>query len=105
MTMAVTRIWPRGGIPIARGRKLGLYELDITAYVGGGGIAITPSTFKMRRIYNILFTNVEPGTANNRDSKLHYDATNSKIFAIVDSTAAEAGAIDLGTYRALVIGG
>ena len=105
MTMAISRVGPRGGIPLGRGVRMWQLELDITSYTNPNGETMSASTLGIKRIDDIKFTNIEPGTAANRDSALEWNKASNKVFAIVVSTGAEVGnGTDIGTFRATVFG-
>ncbi len=106
MAMTVTRVWARGGTPVGHDLRAFLVELDISSYTNPNGETLTAAMLGLKRIDEILFTNVEPTTAANRDSRLEWNKASSKVFAIVVSTGAQvANGVDLGTFRALVLGG
>jgi hypothetical protein len=77
-------------------RTLVAYRLDITTYVAGG-VAIAARDIGLARIDSVQLTASEP--VQNADHVVHWDRANGKVYAIVASTGAEAGAVDLGQHE------
>jgi hypothetical protein len=106
MTRAITRPAgvERGGIPLARNKRMLMVNVDISSYTTGGE-AFAPADVGMKRFDSMHITASEPVTAANRDSILSWDKANVKLFASVLSTGLQvAAAVDLGSYEVIIVG-
>ncbi len=101
MASTITFIGERGGIPLARNRRLKAVRVNITSYPTGGE-SLTPALVGMRRIDSVQVTVSEIAPA---DQVVHWDRANAKLYAIVASTGAQvANTTDIGEHDLLILG-